>query len=323
MKSNIHFVVGIWRSGTTMLREVLDMSPEVKSFPEHFVLLNHLEQANNFDEKQKMKMLESIIADQDFLHFAKPNIERLKSNFLLADNFEEAIHATYQSCLSIDENPSILIDKNPIYSYYLPQIMSHFPNSKFIWMLREPKDNCISRAKHKIQHFANYSYLASWWNYTNQLIAKQAAKYPERFLMVHYDAMCEQPEQYTKRICEFLNIPYDIEMLNFRKHKDEKISAYLSALEAKEGKLDPAYLKQKYAMWENLQKPINTSKTKQWEKELTISQIRAVDNLSKEYYQNLIVGNFQTNPKSSLIWSSLVSLSLEKLKWDIRRNVKS
>jgi hypothetical protein len=322
MQSDIHFVVGLWRSGTTMLREVLDMSAEVKSFPEHFVLLNHLAKANQFDEQAKQTILQSILANQDFLHFAKPDVDRLKSNFLSATNFEEAIRATYESCLKGEENPSILIDKNPIYSYYLPQIMELFPNSKFIWMLREPKDNCISRAKHKIQHFENYSYLASWWNHTNEVIAKQAAQYPDRFLLVHYDAMCEQPEVYTRRICDFLGVSFDAEMLNFRKNKDEKINAYLSSLEARDGKLDPAYLKQKYAMWENLQKPINTSKTKQWEKELTLSQISAVDKMSKDYYESLVGGKFDTLPKKSFVWSSLVSLSLGKLKWDIRRNVK-
>jgi len=322
MQSNIHFVVGLWRSGTTMLREVLDMSPEIKSFPEHFALLNHLSIANSFDAAQKTKMLNSITENKDFLHFAKPDLKRLESKFLLANNFEEAIKSTYESCLKGDENPSILIDKNPIYSYYLPQIMSLFPNSKFIWMLREPKDNCISRAKHKIQHFENYSYLASWWNYTNELIAQQAAKYPDRFLLVHYDAMCEQPEEYTQRICDFLGVPFDPEMLNFRKNKDEKINAYLSSLEARDGKLDPAYLKQKYAMWENLQKPINTSKTKQWEKALTPSQISAVDKMSKDYYESIIGGKFEASPPKSFVWSALVSLSLGKLRWDIRRNVK-
>lgn len=318
----IHFVVGIWRSGTTMLREVLDMSAEVKSYPEHFVLLNHLSKAFQFDEQSKQEMLQSILSNQDFLHFAKPDVNRLESLFLATNNFEDAIKATYESCLEDHERPSILIDKNPIYSYYLPQIMSLFPDSKFIWMVREPKDNCISRAKHKIQHFADYSYLASWWNYTNELIAKQATQYPDRFLLVHYDAMCEQPVKYTQLICDFLGVSFESEMLNFRKNKDQKINAYLSSLQARDGKLDPAYLKQKYAMWENLQKPINTSKMKQWEKELTSAQIASIDRLSQAYYKSLVEGKFKVSPKKSLVWSLLVRLSLAKLKWDIKRNVK-
>tara|TARA_R110002049_G_scaffold200299_5_gene370987 strand:- start:10836 stop:11807 length:972 start_codon:yes stop_codon:yes gene_type:complete len=323
MVTDIHFVVGIWRSGTTMLREVLEMSEEVKTLPEHFVLLNNLSRAKIFSSIEKAKMLNSTLENNDFLHFAKPNVEQLKTKFSTATTFEEAINAIYSSCLRGNEIPSILIDKNPIYSYYLPQLLVLFPNAKFIWMLREPKDNCISRAKHKIQHFENYNYLASWWNHTNDLIAQQAKKYPDRFLLVHYDAMCEAPEAYTKKICNFLGVKFDAEMLNFRKHKEEKQKNYLASLEARDGKLDPEYLKQKYAMWENLQKPINTSKINQWEKELTLNQIAQVDSLSKEYYENLIKGQFNSSPKRAILWDSLIQISLGKLKFDIRRNIKS
>lgn len=319
---DINFVVGMWRSGTTMLREVLDMSDEVTTLPEHFVLLNHLSKAKTFSESERAEMLVSIINNKDFLHFAKPNINQLKEKFIEAKNFESAIKIAYTSCLNLNDNPSLIIDKNPIYSYYLPQLMALFPQAKFIWMLREPKDNCISRATHKIQHFSNYSYLASWWNYTNQLIAKQAKTYPDRFLLVHYDAMCEAPEQYTRRICQFLGIQFDCEMLNFRKNKEEKLTTYLNALEGRDGKLDPVYLKQKYAMWENLQKPINTSKIKQWEKELSSKQIREINIVSDSYYKSLINGDFNAEPTPFYFWDFLVQLSLQKLKLDIRRNVK-
>lgn len=318
----IHFVVGIWRSGTTMLREVLDMSDDATTLPEHLVLLNHLSKAKNFSPEEKAKMLTAVLNNKDFLHFAKPNLDQLALEYEKAIDFESAIRAVYSSCLKEEESPSLIIDKNPIYSYYLPELLTLFPKAKFIWMLREPKDNCISRAKHKIQHFSNYMYLANWWNHTNHLIAQQAKKYPERFLLVHYDAMCESPEQYTKRICDFLDIPFDIEMLNFRKHKEEKLNAYLSALEARDGKLDSKYLKKKYAMWENLQKPINTSKTKQWKKELSLEQIIKVNTTSEEYYHHLINGEFDTTPQKSFFWNLLVQMSLTKLKLDIRRNVK-
>ncbi len=320
--SNLHFVIGIWRSGTTMLREILDMSDEVKTLPEHFVLLNHLAKSSNFNESRRSEMLQSILANQDFLHFAKPDVEQLKASFSNSTDFESAINIAYQSCLSPHDTPSVIIDKNPIYSYYLPELLSLFPKAKFVWMLREPKDNCISRSKHKIQHFSNFSYLASWWNQTNYLIAKEAKNYPERFLLVNYDAMCENPEDYTKQICDFLEINYNEEMLNFRKNKEEKLNNYLASLKARDGKLDSAYLKKKYNMWENLQKPVNTSKTKQWKKELSARQIQSVDRLTNDFYQHLLNGNFSATPKKSLLWDRLVNISLGKLQADIKKNRK-
>jgi hypothetical protein len=319
---DIHFVVGVWRSGTTMLREILDMSSEVKTLPEHFILLNHLSKSSNFNESNRQEMLQSILTNQDFLHFAKPNLKQLKVSFSSSTDFESAIKIAYESCLAVDQKPSVIIDKNPIYSYYLPELLSLFPRAKFVWMVREPKDNCISRAKHKIQHFGNYNYLASWWNKTNYLIAKEAKINPGRFHLVNYDAICESPKEYTEQICDFLGIGYNDEMLNFRKNKEEKLRNYLASLEARDGKINAAYLKKKYDMWENLQKPVNTSKKNQWKNELSAKQIQSVDGLTKEFYQHLLKGDFSVAPINSKVWDTLVNISLGKLKADIKKNRK-
>mgnify|MGYP003688785265 CR=1 FL=1 len=322
MHNNIHFIIGIWRSGTTLIREVLGMSKLVKIFPEHFVLLNQIDKAKDF-EKIRWKMLADITNNPDFIHFAQPNIQQLEKDFAKARCFEEAILATYKSCLKENESASIFIDKNPIYSYYLPQLIELFPQAKFVWMLREPKDNGISRAKHHIQSFKNNSYLANWWNLTNEQIEKQATKYPDKFLLVPYDFMVQEPEPWIKKICHFLEVEFNPEMLAFEKKREERITDFILAAKARDGEISEDYASKKKAMWENLQKPINTSKTKQWEQVLNLKQIESVDKISSEYYQNLLEGNFGFKPSYSLGFKSLARLSLAKLKWDIQRKTLS
>lgn len=317
-RSSVHFIVGIWRSGTTLLREVLGISDEVKIFPEHFVLLNQIDKANDF-LKIKNQMLNDIIKNPDFIHFARPDINQLSIDFSKSQSFQEAILTTYKACLKSGEKPSVFLDKNPIYSYYLPSLIKQFPESKFIWMLREPKDNCISRSKHDIQSFKNYTYLANWWNITNESIAKQAIKFPEKFLLVPYDRMVENPEPWIKKISQFLSIEYKPEMLAFEKKKEERITDFVLAVKARDGEISESYARKKKAMWENLQKPINTSKTKQWETELSEDEIKAIDKVSASYYNQLISHNYDYSPHYSLAYKQLAKLSLAKLKWDIQR----
>jgi hypothetical protein len=317
-----HFVIGIWRSGTSLLREVLGMSEEVKIFPEHFVLLNHLHKASHFTSSVKEEMLEKIVSNPDFVHFARPNIKQLRTDFKQASSFEEAIQLAYSSCLSEKETPSVFLDKNPIYSYYLEELLSLFPKSRFIWMLREPKDNCISRRKYKIQSLPFYAYQASWWNRSNELIAQQALKYPDRFLLVHYDEMVLNPEYHIKQICNFLEIGFKADMLRFEEKKEQRTTDFVVAAKARDGKLSEKYIRKKTAMWENLQQPINTSKTKQWKQEMTKRQIASVDSICNDFYEHLLQGNYAFKPQYPIIWKNLVNLSLAKLKWDIKRGVK-
>lgn len=301
-----------------MLREVLGISDEVKIFPEHFVLLHQINQANHF-ERIKEQMLFDIMKNPDFIHFAKPDKQQLKLDFSKTKSFEEAILSTYKACQAKNENASVFLDKNPIYSYYLPQLMELFPTAKFIWMLREPKDNCISRAKHDIQSIKNYTYLANWWNMCNEEIAKQAKKSPERFLLIPYDSMVREPELWIRKVSQFLEIEFKHEMLAFETKKEERITEFVLAAKSRDGKISEEYAKKKKAMWENLQKPINTSKTKQWEKELSQAEIKAIDRVSASYYQELLSGNYDFIPPYSFFHKAIANLSLAKLKWDISR----
>ena len=316
-KQKIHFIAGIWRSGTTLMKEVLGMKPEVKVFPEHMIALNNLKWTNRFTES-KSTMLNNVLNNPDFVHFAEPNSDKLKEDFARAERFEEGILACYNACLKEAETIELFIDKNPIYSYYLPELLELFPDSKIVWMLREPKDNCISRAKYNIQSFKNYGYLAHWWNETNQQIAKQALAHPDRFLLVHYDAMVQQPKEWVEKICSFLEIQFTDDMLAFEKKKDERIQQFVKSAKARDGELKEDYAKQKAAMWENLQKPINSSKVKQWEKELNQKQIETVDYYTKDFYEALLKGDYSFSPKTNLLQQSLMKASLYKLKQDIK-----
>ena len=317
-KSNIHFIVGIWRSGTTLLREILGMSDEVKIFPEHFVLLHHLNKAQNFYHTSKTELLQNVSTNPDFIHFAQPDLNLLKAEFEKANNFENAIKTIYAACLKEGENISTFIDKNPIYSYYLPELIHLFPKAKFIWMVREPKDNCISRAKHDIQTIKNYGYLASWWNLTNERIRVSALQYPEKFLLIPYDIMVENPKPWVIKICAFLGIPFEEKLLAFETKKEERISSFVLAAKARDGEITKEYAAKKKAMWENLQKPINTSKTKQWKTELSLAEIASIDRISKKFYENLIENNLNDSGKTHFIYGNLAKLSLLKLKQDIR-----
>jgi len=88
----------------------------------------------------------------------------------------------------------------------------------------------------------------------------------------------------------------------------------------RDGKIDAdsSYAKRKVAMWENLQKPINASKTKQWEKELSPKQIKSIDQMSGEYYQRLLNHQFGFEPQGDALYNAFLKLSMASLKYKIR-----
>jgi hypothetical protein len=110
-------------------------------------------------------------------------------------------------------------------------------------------------------------------------------------------------------------------MLAFEQKKEERAAAFIASVKERDGEIDPdsRYAKRKVAMWENLQKPINTSKIKQWEKELNGNQIQAIDAISQNYYQALLEHNFSYKPTKPWFYQLILSLSKAGMHYKIRR----
>ena len=190
-------------------------------------------------------------------------------------------------------------------------------------MVREPKDNCVSRLKNNIQSFKDVGYLSHWWNLTNLKIAAAAKEYPDRFLMVPYEQLVSEKELWIRKICSFTSIEYNADMLEFEKGKNKRDLKFQNAL-MKSGRIkENEFVLKINQLTENLQKPINSSKIDNWKSELTPEQAKNIDLLCKKNYDHILKSNLDDlNDPSSATFKLLSAFSLSKLKLDIVWNKK-
>lgn len=116
--------------------------------------------------------------------------EKYKSNALWWGNkipFEQFITANW----SDDE-----IKKIPAAGYYI------------VWIVRR-----FTRYSHKTTGHRLNTYMANW-DRAQKLYFEIKDAYPETVLMISFEDLILRPEAELKRICTFLNIKYEIEMLN-------------------------------------------------------------------------------------------------------------
>jgi hypothetical protein len=107
------------------------------------------------------------------------------------------------------------LDKTPRYYWIIDDIADIFPDSKFIFLFRDP-----------LQVVA--SILSTWGNgrlrgietykldiqYGIPSIAQASTKYPERSLSIHYERLVADPHAHLEHICEFLDIPPDTSVVD-------------------------------------------------------------------------------------------------------------
>ena len=107
----------------------------------------------------------------------------------------------------------------------LKSLAKSFPNAKFFIVIRDPRSVWASLSKNAekrqelrvhllsfIRHFRKYIIFADY--YLNLSLFK------DRLMVIKYENLVTNPEQYLKKICKFLNINFNKNMANPNKHYD-------------------------------------------------------------------------------------------------------
>src|SRR5262249_55446059 len=112
-------------------------------------------------------------------------------------------------------------DKTPDYARNLPTLHALWPEAKFIHLIRDRRDVCLSAVnwKRKAARLASLfttwgeesvATAAAWWEWHVRLAREGGLPLgPERYCEVRYEALVERPAEECARLCAFLGVPYD------------------------------------------------------------------------------------------------------------------
>ena len=209
MRSGPLFVVGMWRSGTSLLYALLNQHPDLGLMYESDMLtlaplffvprksswwLNKVDSWNGCLSRHKIDPA-AIPAD----------ISDLPGAFrAVAEQYASKKGATVWGC------------KSPTYYDCMTQFADWYPNAKFIVIWRDPADVCrsIVRAAEKSPWFARSGMdLRALLGYRR--MKKEADELERRGAAIYqlqYDDLTRDPEKTLTSICEFIGIPFDPKM---------------------------------------------------------------------------------------------------------------
>jgi hypothetical protein len=105
----------------------------------------------------------------------------------------------------------LLVNKTPNDVFVVDRILECWPDARFIFLLRHP--GAIARSRQALrpndspQH--NAQVVARYCN------AVEAARQAHDGLTVRYEELASDPEGTTRRLCEFLGVPWEARMLDY------------------------------------------------------------------------------------------------------------
>jgi hypothetical protein len=233
----IAFIVGTGRCGTTILAQILNVHSMICVPPELQFLCEYSQNGErlhevfasgkneNFNAADYISLIGERCPKQFDLYFdyksyfegQKYPIRNLKS---LANDLFFRIAET--------KGKSIFVEHTPWYGQRIDILNSLFPKAKYIHVVRDGRDVAISYAKTPWWH-KDLAANLDRWAYEALNIAESAKNIlaPEQMLLVKYEELVQDPEQYLRIICEHLGVEFERNMMrpenyeNYAKYRKE------------------------------------------------------------------------------------------------------
>jgi len=309
--SNLQYIaiVGVGRSGTTLLMSMLNAHPEVAFPPEFHFINQHLAQNPSATLDEAVSRLQKDARFQR-LQLDLDEVIRPFSDdhpFSMPDLYRQIL-----SCYAQQQNVTIIGDKAPKYVEYLPIIQHIFPQAKIIHLIRDPRDVYLSRTKAdwSAQRADILQFLAYRAQY--DLGRQQGPKlFGRNYLEVQYEHLLTQPENKLQRISQLLNIPFSEKMLQFSKSAKQLVAS------------------DEMAWKKEVLGPLLTNNMNKWAQELKPQQIVQIetactptfqDGLYEKAYPASGLRNHLYNNGMALL-SALYKSNITRKNWQVERAI--
>lgn len=224
-EERLWFLVGRGRSGTELLRSILDAHSGISVAPEAlFVLiLARAYGRGTWDERRVRRFGRDLfLFDRMRLwDVTRENLEKTWSALPPDAGFARRCAAVYEAHAAAHGKSEgcLLGDKNPTFSLFVDELMDLFPRAKFVHVVRDYRDNVLS---HRNVPFDLNSIpaLAYRWKRYNEAILAAAARAPERFHRVRYEDLVRSPIPVIEGLCDFLGVQSEEATLQARERED-------------------------------------------------------------------------------------------------------
>jgi hypothetical protein len=227
------FVVGVNRSGTTLLRLMLDAHPDLAIPPEtHFVpdVIRKLRR-QNASKRRAWKLITSHPRFGDFGLDPDELLARIKATGPLDTG--EILRAFYG--LYAERHGKLRWgDKTPRYMRAMPRIQRALPEARFIHLIRDGRDVALSQADRAVAKPRPVGPSAARWRRRIEG-ARAQSRQVSGYLEVRYEDLVTDPEPVVRRICALCKLSFDPAMLRYDEHAAERLRELDRAIPDAEG----------------------------------------------------------------------------------------
>ena len=223
------FIVGCPRSGTTLLRRIVDAHPAIAILPVETHWIPKLIDAQlgvGADGRLTSDFVTALAARRTFskLEIGEAELAALVSR--TDGTYSAVVSAIFDLCAA-RRGKCLAGDKTPGYVRSMPTLHELWPSARFVHLIRDGRDVALSAInwERKQDDFERrfrtwrgdrVTTAAHWWRWHVESGRDAGARLDGRlYLEVRYEDLVAAPEKACRRVCAFLEVPFDDAMLRF------------------------------------------------------------------------------------------------------------
>ena len=277
------FIVGVTRSGTTLLRLMLDAHPQLTIPPETHFLPKAIRTAAEDGARPKV-VLKAIVEHRRWNDFDLDRGELLQRLRQLRPLEPTGAIRAFYGLYAEQRGKRRWGDKTPGYQTKMLRIARALPEARFIHVIRDGRDVVLSQ-RDKADTPTPIDVAAKRWRQRVKGTRRRAEGL-EHYLEVRYEELVERPEETLRAVCEFIELDYDPVMLRYHESAEERLQEIAKDLPARGGG-HTLGAGERIAAHELATRPPTTERLEAWRAEMQPEEVVAFEQVAGDLLAEL------------------------------------
>lgn len=213
------FIVGRGRSGTTLLKSILDAHPSISVTPEGLFVMNlyRTYRRGAWTPERIERFARHLFLERRLRRWQvnRDDLERRWREMTDQPTFARLCAEVYDAHAdATHKQPGRLLgDKNAHYALFVDALRATFPRAKFVHIVRDYRDNVLSYRNVPFD-VKSPAALAYRWVHYNNAVLQSFRRTPGEVHRLRFEDLVTAPEQTIESLCRFLGVEANPAMLS-------------------------------------------------------------------------------------------------------------